>query len=282
MSGVDAPVLRLRVAGAAALAGASAVGVVAFGWPFLVDAGSGLAHGRDAPWFFAVLVALLAAVVAAQIGSGGLDPKAVALLGVLAAAGGALRVLGAGTAGLEPVFFLLVVGGFVLGRAAGFLLGALAVVVGAFLTGGVGPWLPFQLVAAGWVGLGAACLPRPAGRRAEVAVLAAYGAVAALLYGAVMNLWFWPFITTGLPGAIAFVPGDPVGANLVHYGRFYVATSLAWDLPRAALTVTLTLLGGPAVLATLRRAVRRAAFAPDSVDAPTYAPASSPGERQPV
>jgi energy-coupling factor transport system substrate-specific component len=257
----DVPVLRLRAGGAAALAGASAVGLLAFGWPFVVDAGSGLAHSADAPWLFAVLVALLAAVVAAQLGAGGLDPKAVALLGVLAAAGGALRVLSAGTAGLEPVFFLIIVGGFVLGPAAGYLLGALALLVGALLTGGVGPWLPFQMTAAGWVGLGAAFVPALGAGRRGLAALAAYGFVAGLVYGAVMNLWFWPVSTRGLPEAVTFVPGDAAADNLVRYARFYLATSLAWDLPRAVLTAVLTVVGGPAVVATLRRAVRRAAFA---------------------
>ena len=71
--------------------------------------------------------------------AGGLDAKTIAVLGVLAAMGGALRVLSAGTAGLEPMFFLLVLAGRVLGRGMGFVLGALAIVTGAFLTGGVGP-----------------------------------------------------------------------------------------------------------------------------------------------
>ena len=54
---------------------------------------------------FVVLLPLLAAVVLAEISDGGLDAKAVAMLGVLAAVGAALRPLGAGTAGLEPMFF---------------------------------------------------------------------------------------------------------------------------------------------------------------------------------
>ena len=50
----------------------------------------------------------MAALVVSELASGGLDAKTVSVLGVLAALGGALRVLGAGTAGLEPMFFLLV------------------------------------------------------------------------------------------------------------------------------------------------------------------------------
>jgi energy-coupling factor transport system substrate-specific component len=253
------PVLAVRWRAAATLAATTLVGLAAFLWPFLAQPGSGLAHSADAPWLFVLLIALLAALVVAELSSGGLDAKTVAVLGVLAAAGGALRVLGGGTAGLEPMFFLLVVAGRVLGRGMGFVLGALAVLVGAFLTGGVGPWAPFQMVAAGWVGFGAGSLPR-AGGRPERVMLAGYGLVAGLLYGLLMNLWFWPFLASGAPAGTAFVPGDPVAANLARYAAFYLATSLGWDLPRGVLTAVLVMVAGRPVLASLRRGTRRAAF----------------------
>jgi len=252
-------VLAVRWRAAATLAATTLVGLAAFFWPFLAQPGSGLAHSSDAPWLFVLLIALLTALVVAELSGGGLDAKTVAVLGVLAAAGGALRVLSAGTAGLEPMFFLLVVAGRVLGRGMGFVLGGLAVLVGAFLTGGVGPWTPFQMIAAGWVGFGAGSLPR-AGGRPERMILAAYGLIAGLLYGVVMNLWFWPFLTSGVPVAMAFVPGDPVSANLTRYGAFYLATSLGWDLPRGILTAVLVIVAGRPVLASLRRGTRRAAF----------------------
>ncbi len=245
------------------LALTSAVGAFSFMWPFFISAGLGDEHAADAPWLFVLLMALMAAFVVAQIAAGGLDAKTVAVLGVLAAAGGALRVLGAGTAGLEPMFFLLVLAGRVLGRGMGFLLGALAVLVGGFLTGGIGPWVPFQMFAAGWVTLGAACLPRASGW-AERWLLAAYGLVAGLGYGVVMNLWFWPFLVASgdlvATEGIYFVAGEPVIDNLRRYLVFYLATSLGWDLPRGLLTAILCLVGAGPVLATLRRALRRANF----------------------
>jgi len=253
------PVLAVRWRAAATLTATTVVGLAAFLWPFLAQPGSGLAHSNDAPWLFVLLIALLAALVMAELSSGGVDAKTVAVLGVLAAAGGALRVLSAGTAGLEPMFFLVVLAGRVLGRGMGFVLGALAVLVGAFLTGGIGPWAPFQMIAAGWVGFGAGCLPRSGGRPERV-ILALYGLAAGLLYGMVMNLWFWPFVTAGLPAGMAFVPGEPMAANLSHYAAFYLTTSLAWDLPRGVLTAVLVLVAGRPVLASLRRGTRRAAF----------------------
>ena len=92
-------------------------------------------------------------------------------------------------------------------------------------------------------------------------MLAGYGLVAGLLYGVVMNLWFWPFLSTsGAPAGAAFVPGDPVSANLSRYAVFYLATSLGWDLPRGVLTAVLVMVAGRPVLASLRRGTRRAAF----------------------
>lgn len=253
---------------ALALALVSTVGVVAFTWPLLAQPGSSLAHGADAPWLFAALLPLLLGVVLAELADGGMDAKAVALLGVLAAVGAALRPLGAGTAGLEPVFFLLVLAPRVLGRGFGFTLGALTLFASALLTGGVGPWLPFQMLGAAWVGFFAGCLP-PARGRAELALLAAYGVCAGLLYGLLLNMSFWPF-TTGLTTSISFVPGDPLSANLGRFGAFYLATSLGWDIPRGVLTAVLCLVAGRPVLLALRRAARRAAFeAPVVFEEPT-------------
>ena len=236
----------------------SVAGLVAFCWPLLVSPDSGLAHGTDAPLVFALVLPLLLAVVLAEMSEGGLDVKAVAMLGVLAAIGAALRPLGAGTAGLETVFFLLVLGGRVFGAAFGFVLGATTLFASALVTGGVGPWLPFQMLGAAWVGWGAGLLP-PLRGRAEVFMLAGYGAVSGLLYGLLLNLSFWPF-TTGLSGELSFVAGAPVLENLHRFLVFTLATSLGWDIGRAVTTAVLVLITGRAVLGALRRAARRAAF----------------------
>jgi energy-coupling factor transport system substrate-specific component len=251
--------LPARARGTAAVVLVSLVGLVAFGWPLVVAPESALAHSTDGPWLFVLLVPMLLAVVVAELSGGG-DVKAVALLGVLAAVGAGLRVLGAGVAGLEPLFFLLVVVGRVLGPAFGFVAGCLTLVAGALVTGGVGPWLPFQMLGAGWVALGAGLLP-PLRGRAERWLLAAYGAVAGLAYGLLLDLWFWPFLVgPGVASELAYVAGAPIADNLGRFLAFHAATALGWDIPRAVLTAALCLLAGPPVLTALRRAARRAAF----------------------
>ncbi len=217
------------------------------------------------------LVPLLVAIFFAELADGALDAKAVALLGVLAACGAALRLPG-GVAGFEPVFFLLIPAGRVLGRGFGFVLGAVTLFVSALLTGGVGPWLPFQMLGArGWGS--ARCLPPARGRR-ELVLLAAYGFVAGMLYGALLNLWFWPFGTSA-GTAISFAPGAGLGTNVRRYAAFYVTTSLGWDLVRAVSLSGFVLLAGRPVLGALRRASRRAAFgAPIAFDTASPSPAT--------
>lgn len=252
--------VRLGTRAGVVLGLVSTVGVVAYVWPFVIVPASGLAHSGEGPWLFVALVPLLLLVIAAEVSDGGLDAKAVAMLGVLAAIGAGLRVLGTGMSPLEPLFFLLVVAGRAFGPAFGFVFGNLAMVAGALVTGGVGPWLPFQMLGAGWVALGAGLLPSVA-PRAERWLLAGYGAVAALFYGLLLDLWFWPFLATASGGTeLAYVAGAPVGENASRFVVFHVLTGLGWDIPRALLTAALCLLAGPAVLTGLRRATRRAAF----------------------
>ncbi|GAB3706950.1 ECF transporter S component [Mariniluteicoccus flavus] len=246
------------------LALASVIGVLAFTWPLVVrieqTAARSSSHSHDAPWLFALLLPLLAAVVLAQLSDGGMDAKVVALLGMLTAVVAGLRALSPGTAGLEPGFFMLVVAGFAFGPGFGFVLGALGIFAGGLMTGGIGPWVPFQMFASGWVALGAGLLPHPRreSRWGHVAMLAAYALVAGLAYGVIMNLWFWPFAT--FESSMSFVPGDAMGANLERYARFWVLTSIGWDLPRGIVSALLVLAFARPLLRAFARVSRKAAF----------------------
>lgn len=244
--------------GVVAIAIASLFGVAAFGWPLIVAPGAALSDGIDASLIFAALLGLVTMTVLALLADGTMDAKAVAMLGVLAAVGAAVRPLGAGTAGIEPLFFVLILGGRVFGPGFGFVLGATTLFASALLTGGVGPWLPYQMFGAAWIAMGAGLLPRCRGR-AEIALLAGYGAGAAFLYGLAMNLSSWPFFL-GTTTSISFVPGAPLADNLVRFLAYDLATSLGWDLGRAITTALLVVVTARPVLRALRRAGRRAAF----------------------
>jgi energy-coupling factor transport system substrate-specific component len=247
---------------ALALTAASVCGLFAFLWPLIGASNStAITHASETPWLFAILLPLVITVVLADLADGGLDAKGIALIGVLSAIAAALRPFGGGHAGFEPMWIVIILGGRVLGPGAGFGIGAIGMFASALLTGGVGPWLAFQMIAAGWVGLIAGLLPQSRGR-AELALLAGYAAIACIAYGFLLNLWFWPTVTISgsLPTELSFIPGAGFATNIVHWLRFCIATSLGFDIPRAVLTVALIVIAGRPILNALRRASRRAAF----------------------
>jgi energy-coupling factor transport system substrate-specific component len=246
---------------------AAVLGLVAFLWPFVVAPGRfGSAYAP--PLIFGVLLVLILAVVFSEIADGGIDAKALAMLGVLSAVNAALRPLGAGTAGIETVFFVLVLAGRVFGPGFGFTLGCTSLFASALITGGVGPWMPYQMFGCAFVGLLAGLLPRASGR-AEVLLLAGYGAASGYLFGFLLNLSFWPF-SLDPHSSIAYLPGLPFTQQWHRYLLFDATTSLGWDTGRAVTTFLGVLIAGPAVLTAFRRAARRAKFqAPVRFEAPT-------------
>jgi energy-coupling factor transport system substrate-specific component len=239
---------------------ATVAGLMMLVWPLLVRQPEGGQVGP--PFVFLALLPVVILVVLAEVSEGGLDPRVLAVLGVLSAVNAVLRGLSPGTGGVELVFFLLILSGRVFGPGFGFVLGCTSLFASALLTGGVGPWLPYQMLVSAWVGMGAGLLPRRVTGRAEIAMLAAYGVVAAYLYGLLLNLSSWPFVlglsVPGHPG-ISFVAGDPISANLHRFLAFTLVTSTgSFDTGRAVTNAVAIVVLGPAVLTTLRRAARRA------------------------
>ena len=269
---MTSPAVRVGPRSAAVLTVASLGGLVMFCWPLLAagDA-TAVAHRTDAPFLFMAVLPVVVAIVLAEMLDGGMDAKALAMLGVLAAINAALRPLGGGIAGIETVFFLLVLAGRVFGAGFGFVLGCTSLFASALLTAGVGPWLPFQMLASAWIGLGAGLLPRRVQGRAEIAMLVGYGVVAAYVFGFLMNLSFWPF-ALGAETDLSFDPSLPVLDNLHRFVEYTIVSSaLGWDTGRALTNAVAITVVGPAVLAVLRRAARRASFgAPVTYDRERY------------
>jgi energy-coupling factor transport system substrate-specific component len=254
-----ADAIRVGPRSAIAIAMASALGLVAFLWPFVIAPGT-FSSSETPPLMFAALLVLVLAVVFAEIADGGIDAKALAMLGVLSAMNAALRPLDAGTAGIETVFFILVLAGRVFGPGFGFALGCTSLFASALLTGGVGPWMPYQMFGCAWIGMLAGLLP-PLRGKAEIALLTAYGAAAGYLFGFLLNLSFWPF-SVDPSSSIAYRPGLSFAEQWHRYLLFDATTSLGWDTGRAITNVVAIVLVGPAVLAAFRRAARRANFRP--------------------
>jgi energy-coupling factor transport system substrate-specific component len=245
------------------------LGAWAFLYPFFVPpprVGEAGSHAADAPLVFLLVTGLCLLAIVADLETRAIDSKTVALLGVLVATNSLLRPL-QGPGGFSVFLILPILCGYVFGGLFGFLMGSLSVLVSALFTGGVGPWMPFQMLAVGWVGLASSALPSRVMStltkgKTEGWLLAGWGVVVGLCFGAVMNLWFWPYIApeTGLPPDQVWQPGAGLLEGTRRYVAFYLATSLAWDLWRSAGNALLFVFLGPPVLRLLRRFKQRFFF----------------------
>jgi energy-coupling factor transport system substrate-specific component len=199
----------------------------------------------------ALLVAL--GELARQAGPGNLS-RATALLGVLVALDAALRLVPT-LLGASPIFVLVILVGFVFGPAFGFTMGALTLLLSAVITAGIGPWLPFQMICAAWIGAGAGAIPASARLGMQRVALAGYGALVGFLFGALMNLYSWPFAAPGadIEHSLYWVPGLSLTATIERYWRFYLTTSLVHDATRAIATSALLYFAGPPIVRLLRR-----------------------------
>jgi len=258
----------------------SLVGLLAFIYPLFIPmlAEPEAVAPPQSPLLMTFIVSACFVILLLEVQGNAVDTKFVALLGVLVALNAVLRFVETaipGPGGFSPIFFLILTTGYVFGARFGFLMGALTLLVSALVTGGIGPWLPYQMFVAGWVGLSAALFRWPArwwhwaGRRVEVVVLTALGGMWGLLFGVLMNLSFWAY--SAAPAAQSGVADGTalsLWESLQHYFVFYAASSLVWDVVRALGNVVLLLLFAAPTLRALRRFRRRFAF--------TYQPADIP------
>jgi len=237
----------------------SLVGIVLFSWPFL---GSGLPASTPA---WTLTIACVVGLLLVEAGMRQLDSRAVALLAAIAAIDTALRLaVIEGIGGFSPIYFLVLCAGYVFGSSFGFLAGALSILVSALGGGGMGPWVPYQVFAVGWVGVAAGLAGRwSRGSRVhdwrDVVVLAAVGGVMGWVVGALLDITDWIPVYRGNP-TLGWQPGMDPATSLIHFGRFYLLTSLAYDTFRAVGNVLMVVALGAPVMAALARLRVRLTF----------------------
>jgi energy-coupling factor transport system substrate-specific component len=247
-------IFAFKGASLAALMFTSAISALGFLWPFFVSEN----HGHP-QWIFLMATPFALLLLMISVSNNELDSKSVALLAVLTALIAALRPMGTGAVGIEPMWFVLILSARVFGSSFGFLLGTLSMLLSAILTGGIGPWVAYQSFAAGWIGLGVALIPRRARGKKEIFFLALYGVLAAEFFGIAMDLQFWPW-ALGADTQLSYLAGAPIGENLSRFFSYHFLSAMAWDIPRAIFTASLIAIAGAPILHTLRRAHTRAAF----------------------
>lgn len=232
----------------------SVLGAGLFLWPF---SGLGLPAATPA---LAIGVGSVLGLIGLEVGTRRMDSRKLALLAALSAADAGLRAaLVTGIGGFSPIFLLVLCGGYALGPEFGFLLGACSLLVSALVTGGVGPWLPYQLFAVGWVGAlaGLVGLLRSGRRpsRVDVVLLTGVGVAAGFGFGAIMDVWNWTFYFSS--PQIGWSAHLPPGTALVHFIKYYLVTSVGYDAFRSGGNAVMVVVFGLPVLAGLHRLSRR-------------------------
>lgn len=251
----------------------SVAGVVAFCLPFIISAmpnpsGNLPARMIDASLLLALVVGGSLIITVGELVRGpaaGNLARSVALLGALVAIDATLRLVPS-FLGASPIFALIVLVGYVFGSRFGFVMGSLTLLFSAAMTAGVGPWLPFQMLCAGWVGAASGWLPRQNSSRAEMAIAMVFGAIAGFGYGALMNLYSWPLAAPGVESdaGLFWSPSLSFVESIERYATFYFATSLIHDATRGAATALLILIAGTPVLRLLHRFRSRASWSPST------------------
>jgi energy-coupling factor transport system substrate-specific component len=228
----------------------SLAGLALFLWPFVA------ADSPPVATSVALSLGVVAVMIFVETSSRRLDARRFALLAAIAAIDAALRlVLVTGLGGFSPIFFLVLAAGYVYGPSYGFLTGSVALLASAVATGGIGPWLPYEMIGCGFVGLvaGLAGLRRHGPVNwPDIVILATVGLVTGFAYGALLDVWDWTTFYRGAPN-FGWQLGLSLGVALTRFGRFYVATSLVYDSFRAVGNALAVIVLGAPVLAGLIR-----------------------------
>jgi prenyltransferase beta subunit len=163
--------------------------------------------------------------------------KVLALVATLAALAALGRVAFAPLPNVKPTTDIVLLSGYALGGAPGFVVGA-AGALASNLFFGQGPWTPWQMGAWGLVGVVGAALGAATGRRVPRVPLAVACCAAGFLYGAILDFSTWA----------TFSGEHTLAQFLVISG-----TSLPFNVAHAAGNLLFCLAFGPAFVRALLR-----------------------------
>ncbi len=168
------------------------------------------------------------------------DARIVALVGTLAALAALGRIAFAALPNVKPTTDIVLIAGYALGGAPGFVVGALAGLTSNFFFG-QGPWTPWQMAAWGVVGVLGAVLARATGGRIGRWPLALMCGVVGYGFAAVQDVGDW----------VTF--SDHSAAQL----GVYVGRGTAFDFIHAGGCVVFALAFGPALTRSIARFAER-------------------------
>jgi energy-coupling factor transport system substrate-specific component len=164
------------------------------------------------------------------------DARIVALVGTLAAFGALGRIAFAAVPNVKPTTVIVLISGYALGGAPGYVVGAVAALTSNFFFG-QGPWTPWQMAGWGLTGIAGALLTRLTRREIGRLPLAIVSFVLGFAFTALQDVGDW------------FNYSDHSLAQL----GVYVGKGVGFDLVHAAGCFGFAMLFGPALIRTLKR-----------------------------
>lgn len=182
--------------------------------------------------------------------------RMLALVATLAALAAIGRIAFAPLPNIKPTTDIVLIAGFALGGAPGFVVGAVAALA-SNLVFGQGPWTPWQMAAWGLCGLLGALIGRVCGRELGRVPLALVCGAAGLMFGAIMDASIWVTYS---------------GQHTLDQYLATAGTSLPFNIAHAAGNVVFCLAFGPVLVRALLR--YRARLEVRWSDAPAMAPAA--------
>jgi len=164
------------------------------------------------------------------------DARIVALVGTLAAFAALGRIAFAAVPNVKPTSDIVLISGYVLGGAPGYVVGAVAALTSNFFFG-QGPWTPWQMAGWGITGIAGALLARVTGGRIGRLPLALVSFVLGFAFTALQDVGDWVTYSDHSLAQLDVYVGKGIGFDLVHaFGCFGFA-----------------MLFGPALIRTLKR-----------------------------
>ena len=209
------------------------------------------------------------------------DARIVALVGTLAAFAALGRIAFAAVPNVKPTTDIVLISGYALGGAPGYVVGAVSALTSNFFFG-QGPWTPWQMSGWGATGVVGALLARLTRGRIQRLPLAIVSFVLGFAFTALQDVGDWVTYSDHSPAQLGVYVGKGIGFDLVHAGgcfafamlfgpallrtlaRFRTRIQVTWLAPAARV-------GAPALVAVLALAggLTRPAPAAASADRPS-------------
>jgi energy-coupling factor transport system substrate-specific component len=210
------------------------------------------------------------------------DARIIALVATLAAFSALGRIAFAAVPNVKPTTDIVLISGYALGPAPGFVVGALAGLTSNFFFG-QGPWTPWQMAGWGMTGLAGAGLAAVAGRRVGRWTLAVVCTIAGFAFTAMQDAGDWVNYSDHTLAQLGVYVGKGLGFDVVHavgclifavalgpalvrsLGRFTARLQVIWSNPQGTVVTVLAaavVLGGVALEVGRGSAVARAAANP--------------------